>query len=358
MSRRTRTAAVVVVVVAVIAAAALWIDARTTADDGPGGTAALERLLDAVGTERREAGRPSEGTFVVFTDRRDKEEAEAVLEWVEAGGRLVLADPDSPIADELDVHPQAAFRGVFGGSERIRPDCAVPEVAGVRQVATRSPRLLPDVAERPTVGCFPGSAGTHLRVVPHGDGRVLALADRSPLTNELLDEADNALFALRLLDADAGPVVFGLPRPVDAPGSSLPQLLPAGATTTGLGLVLALLVFVAARGRRLGLSPEETTPSPLPADALVRATAALYRNAGDRAHTTTLLRHGMIRRVRRRLGLPAHAEPAAVVQQLRAVGMTDAEHLLRGDPPTDDEQLIRLAAEAERGVRELERMPR
>lgn len=357
MSRRAR-AAVVVAVVAAVVAAALWIDARTTTHDGPQGTAALERLLDVTGAERREAGRPSEGTFVVLTDRRDEAEAAAVLDWVEAGGRLVLADPSSPVAAQLDVEPRAAFPAAVGGADRVAPGCAVPEVAGVRRIATRSPWLLPDVAERPTVGCFPGSAGAHLRVVPHGDGRVLVLADRSPLTNELLDEADNALFALRLLDADAGPVVFGLPRPVDAPGSSLPQLLPAGATATGLGLVLALLVFMAARGRRLGLSPEETTPSPLPADALVRATAALYRNAGDRAHTTTLLRHGMIRRVRRRLGLPAHAEPAAVAQQLRAVGMTDAEQLLGGDPPSDDEQLIRLAAEAERGVRELERMQR
>lgn len=358
MSPRARTAVVVVAVGAVIVAAALWIDARTTADDGPEGVAALERLLDVTGAERREAGRPSDGTFVVLTDRRGEAEAEAVLDWVEEGGRLVLADPASPIAGELDVEPQPAFPGMLGEPERVPPDCAVPEIAGVGEIAARAARLLPETADRPSVGCFPGSEGAHLRVMPHGDGRVLLLADRSPLTNELLDEADNALFALRLLDADAGPVVFGLPRPADAPGSSLPQLLPAGAPAAGLGLAVALLVFLLARGRRLGLSPEEAMVSPVPADALVTAAAALFRNAGDRAHAAALLRRGTARRVRRRLGLPAHTEPTTVARHAHRAGMEHAEWLLAGEPPGDDDALIRLAAEAERGVRELEGMQR
>ncbi len=356
MSGRARTVVIVTLAALATVAASFWIADRAALDDGPGGTAALERFLELSGAEVRAADRPGEGTFVLLDDRRGPEEVEEILGWVAGGGRLVLADPSSPIALELADDPTGTAGGHFGRVGGAEPSCAVPETAGVRRIALHAFTPVLRLGETEALTCFPGADGPLLAVVAHGEGRVLLLADRSPLTNELLRDEDNALFALRLLDADGGPVVFGPPRPVDATGPALREALPGGVEAAALGLLVAFMVFALGRGRRLGMSPEAEPISPIPADALVAATGSLFRNAGDRGHAAWLLRRDAARRTQRRLGLPPDGDPAEAAAHARALGVRNADDLLVGPPPGDDDELIRLAADLETATSQLEEM--
>src|SRR5439155_2843812 len=95
---------------------------------GPGGTLALRRFLAARGLTVSDAANPPPGggTFVLLADLRTYEQDSAILQWVDQGGRLVLADPLSELAFRLLV-------GSRGGLAAIRTtttlgaDCAAPE---------------------------------------------------------------------------------------------------------------------------------------------------------------------------------------------------------------------------------------
>src|SRR5437773_9485338 len=63
----------------------------------PGGTLALRRFLAArdLAVSDAPAPPPGGGTFVLLADLRTYQQDSAILRWVDGGGRLVLADPQS-----------------------------------------------------------------------------------------------------------------------------------------------------------------------------------------------------------------------------------------------------------------------
>ena len=109
---------------------------------GPGGTLALRRFLAARGLTVSDAADPPPGggTFVLLADLRTYEQDSAILQWVDQGGRLVLADPLSELAFRLLV-------GSRGGLAAIRTtttlgaDCAAPEAVAAGAVEVRSSDL-------------------------------------------------------------------------------------------------------------------------------------------------------------------------------------------------------------------------
>ena len=124
-----------------------------------------------------------------------------------------------------------------------------------------------------------GALGSLLLVRPAGRGRIVLLADSSPLQNRLLGEADNAAFALAL--SGKGPLTF-----VESVHGYGPQrglaALPARFGWALIGLLLAALVLMVARGRRLGPPERERRELPPPRRAYVDALAATMARGKER----------------------------------------------------------------------------
>lgn len=345
----SRTVIGVVGTVAILALG-LWLIGPPRArveEEGPQGTLAFRHLVRELGLGGGEADTPPDGgTFVLLTDLRNEQAAGELLDWVETGGRLVVADPSSAVLTELELEPGGLVGGGVTGSSQVRTDCVIPELASVGAVATRVTDRRLALPERDLVGCFSDGRDAYLAVVPHGDGRVLALGGRSALTNELLTSADNARFAAQLLGP--GPVVFGTPRPSGTQAVGAWTALPPTAKAVLVGLLLTGAAFAFIRGRRLGMPPDETPPSPLPARALISSTASLYRSSGDRSHVAEVLRRGTTERLRKQLGVDTAASRPDLARTLAVHASIDADHarrVLDGPTPPDDRSLIQLARE-------------
>lgn len=327
---------------------------------GPGGTLALRRFLARMGVAVREADAPPPvpGTFALLADLRDAREAGEILDWVESGGRLVLADPLSAIAERAGVMARERA-GSFRGPVVLRPGCVAPEAVGVGRLAVHASDLLLTATGAASVACFPGSDGAFVVSVGRGRGTVVVLGGASPLTNELLREADNATLALRLFTT--APVVFGPPLPPGAapngPASGgLWGAVPGPAKVVLVQLGLAVAAFALARGRRLGRPVPEPAASPIPASELVRATGRLYRAARAAGFAGTLLREGTAARCARRLGLASSHDERLPEALARASGLPERRlrDVLAGPDPATDADLIRLAGDLEEVRRRVE----
>ena len=153
-----------------------------------------------------------------------------------------------------------------------------------------------------------GDEGALLLVRPAGRGRVALLADTSPLQNRLLDEADNAALALAL--GGRGPLTF-----VESVHGYGPQrglaALPARFGWALIGLLLAALVFMAARGRRLGPPERERRELAPPRRAYVDSLAATMARGKAREEAVAPVRAEARRRLARRAGLRDEADEEA-----------------------------------------------
>jgi hypothetical protein len=339
-----------VVLVLVLAGGAVAVVGAGSGDadgTGPGGTVALERFLGRMGADVSSGERPPErGVFVLLADVRDEEQAADVLSWVDRGGRLVLADPYAATASAAGVEPGGPV-----GRSVLSPGCVAPEAAGVDRLTVsdheRGLELPPEA-----VACFPSGEDPFLGVVPYGRGTVVALGGASPLTNELLLRTGNARLALRAVAPAegcpagtpvCGQVVFGPPAPAGfGQALGLWASLPPRARVVAFGLGLALVVFAAARGRRLGRPVVEEPLTVIPASQLAHAASGLYRNARAVAHAGTLLRDAAAWRISRRLGFPT-ADAGEVRGLLEADGrLGEAPGILGAPPPRDDTELLEL----------------
>lgn len=233
--------------------------------------------------------------------------------FVEGGGRLIGGGDRSDrwLRDLLAAPPEWSETA----GERWATAAPVPEVARVRSVESAG-----DGAWAETGGAVPalaGRGGAVLAAVTLGRGRAELLADASPLQNRLLDRADNAALGLALVGPADRDVVFVESVHGYGEASGL-AAVPARWWWALGGLGLAAVVFVVARGRRLGPPEEEARALPPPRREYVEALA------------------GVLARTR----APQAAEPVrtAVREELgRRVGRGQA---------SDDEALRRAAAAA------------
>jgi uncharacterized protein DUF4350 len=321
------------------------------ASGGPGGTLALKRLLSGMGLSVRVAPSPPEppATFVVLGDLRDRPEARRLLDWVEGGGRLVVADPGPGLIDLANLEAGPAI-SALSDEATLHPACAAPEASGVATIVAAGSDLSLSSHLARSYGCFPARTGAFEVSLFRGRGTAVLLGGASPFTNRFLPRADDAAFAVRLLDA-GGPVVFGPPLPPEAaggPSKSLWALLPAGARAAVIGLMIAAVAFALVRGRRMGRPVVERPLSPIAGTELVRASANLYRLARSVPFAGGLLREAADQRLRRRLGLPQAASPeqvAAVLSRAAAVSGDRAQAALGGADPVTDDELIALGRE-------------
>ena len=283
----------------------------------PDGLAAFSELLVARGHPvlplrvplDRAALDPGATLVLADPDGVTPEEGRALAEFVGRGGRLVAAGPS--------VEPVLA--GLPGGGPEwddadvpsAGPLVPVAEVAGVTTVEAAGPgRWSSAGATLPVLG---GPEGVLVTVAAVGPGRIVALADASPLQNRLLARADNAALGLALVGGDARPVLFAEAQHGYGRSTGL-RAVPSRWRWAAAGGFLAAILWMWSRSRRLGPPDDVERESPPPRRAYVEAMAGALARTRQPDVVVAPLQERARRRLAERAGLPPDA---ADEQELR-----------------------------------------
>jgi hypothetical protein len=183
-------------------------------------------------------------------------------------------------------------------------------------------------------------------------GVVTLVGMQDAFTNKHLAESGYAALALGTLGR-AHTVVWWLPSAADpqqfadSSDVTINDLVPSWVRWALLQIVLAMVVVVWWRGRRLGRVVVEPLPVVVRATESVEGRARLYRRGHARGRASEALTEATLARLRARLALPRTAAPDVVVAAVSArTGRpaTDVAALLTpGSPPADDAGLAGLA---------------
>lgn len=250
---------------------------------GPDGLAAYAELLVRAGHPvtplRDDLGDadldPRSTLVVVDPETPSDDEVRALRSFVESGGRLVAGGrpPHGWLAEVTGVAPDWAPVG----PSTATPLQAVPETERVTAVRTAGEGAWVSSGFADPVVGTPNESVVAVAAV--GEGRALLVADSSLLQNRLLDEADNAWFGLKLAGEETRSVVFAESVHGYGTASGL-AALPTRWKWALSGLALAGLVWLLARGRRLGPPDRASRPLPPPRREYVDAVAAGLARAG------------------------------------------------------------------------------
>jgi hypothetical protein len=275
-------------------------------------------------------------TLVAADTALDADEVQAVQQFVQAGGRVVLSGPLLARVATVLVAPDVRISASPTGD--ARPLAPVPEVQGVSAVSSDD-----NGSWRSTGPALPvlGRAGAVLAAVATiGEGRVVLLADTAPLQNDNLAEADNAAFGLAAVGPSSRPVLF-------AESSH-------GGTGTGLAAIprrwkwaliaggVATLLAMWSAGRRFGPPQDEARDLPPPRRAYVDAVAATLAKTRQPDASLAPLRAAAREQARQRAGLPPDADEAQVRAAATSLGLAPDEVAAVFGPTTDDEQAMAL----------------
>lgn len=272
----------------------LLADAFAPAPSGPAGSAyattpagvaawaeLLARAGHPVGVLRvplSDARPPAGSTLVVLeVQSLTRAQAERLDAFVRGGGRLIVgaSDPRAAVSALLTSPPAWSP----SGATLSRPLANAPEVAGVAQVRSLGTGAWQGGSG--TVALLGGPDGSLLDAANLGAGRILALADASPLENGLLGSADNAQLALNLAGPRGRPVQFAESPHGYGQATGL-AAFPTRWWALAIGLALAGGLWVLARGRRLGPAEQAAAPAVPARSAYVDAVAAALVRARDR----------------------------------------------------------------------------
>ena len=322
-----RVVIVLVVLVIVVNVALSLLDSSTRgADDtaprssslstGRDGLAAYAELLRRNGhdTEARrgrmtQAALVTADTLVVLDPVGfDHDEERTARRFVARGGHLLAggAGATGLLAAVLADPPAWSAAGVRNAA----PVGGAREIVGLRSVRTAGEGSWSEPGgTTPIMGDDSRVLATAANV---GRGRVVALADPSPLQNRLLASADNAGFGLAAA-GDGRAVVFAEGAHGYGEASGL-GAIPGRWQAALVGLTLAALLGLVAAGRRLGPPEEADRPLPPPRREYVDAVAVSLARTNQPAQALGPLQAAARARLAQRAGLP----PAASEEQLRA----------------------------------------
>ncbi|GAA1939207.1 DUF4350 domain-containing protein [Nocardioides marmoribigeumensis] len=272
-----------------------------------------------------------------------------VRDALDRAGTTVLVTPPDRLLDELDVTARSG--SPIGGS--LEAECDLPLLEDLTVDAVGTPYAVG--GETGDAACFRTGPGAELPGLVATTGDTLLVGAAGLLTNDTVDEPDNAAVALRVLGqhprvvwyhATADDLAAGDER-ADATELStvLPRWLGPGLLLVAVAVLLALLW----QGRRFGPLVVEPLPVTVRADETEASRGRLYRAARDRRHAAAALRADARSAWRERLHLPPTASVDDLVDHLAArAGAPDRRtlHALLADGPVaDDRALLRLAVD-------------
>ena len=303
---------------------------------------AAQRLLVRLGApaERvdsvmRFARLPPDATLVLGPGRAalSREHVDAILGWVERGGRLVAVAEwhrqQDRLLDALDIGRQP----VGAGAGARVTEVTLSGAEGVMRVEFAGRQKLVDRKRRATF-VLDGPAGLQLVELARGRGRVTILADHRFATNGEIGRHDHAEFVWELVrPADPGGRVLLAPR-LESP--SLARLLREEAPLALAAAAALLLAWLARITRRFG----PVAPDPEPARRrLLDHLRAAGRYAWDRGGAERLAaqaRESFLRRIARQhpdvAALPA-ADRARVLAERTGYAVRSVSDALDGSLP-------------------------
>ena len=257
---------------------------------------------------------------LVLQDRLSAAQRADLLRFVDAGGVLVMADPDSKVLDHLVV--AESIEGEVPSSAGNDPlvqlnvpldDCDVPALAQLRGLlVVAGVRFgVPDGSR----SCFADSGGAFAVASKYGAGLIVQLGDNELFTNHLLRYADNGPLATALLAPTTDSRVRVLLGDEAAKSTAdigrgektLADLLRPSVWMALAQLALAFIVFATARAVRPGRPVREPEQVPIAGSALVVATGTLMRRARHAERAGWMLRGNLYRALCQRFHLPATA---------------------------------------------------
>ncbi len=341
MSRRTIW---IVGLLAMVAFTAYFTAARRTAgppldpsSTSPDGTKALVELIGRLGGDVDVIdGAPGSSIDValVLDDRLPRDQATTLERWVDGGGTLVVTDPGSLFTPPAS---RAAFDDVTGR-------CAVAGLDDVESLVVGESRTF--VVPDGSTGCFTESSGEAFLVIEAvGSGTIVSLGGPALFTNELLDEADNPVLAGALLAGDGRRTAFVRPAIAGSGERTLGDLIDTPVRAALAQLLVAFVVVVLWRGRRLGRPVHEPQLVHIEASELTRAVGRLLESNRHPERAAADLRDRARRDLSGPLGLPLDAAVVAVIDALvRRTSLTEAEvRRAVADPVPDDDTLVAVA---------------
>ena len=247
-------------------------------------------------------------------------EQRALEDFVSGGGRLVVGGttPIVWLGPLMEDPPQF----VEGGAKKLRPLAPVSEVEEVSEVTAAG-----EGSWHRAEGTLPllGDDSSTVATVANVDrGRVVFLADPSILQNRLLDETDNAAFALGLA-APQGSTVYFLENVHGYSEKTGLAALPERWRWALMGIAAAGLVWMVARGRRLGPPEDEARPLPPARQEYVGALAANLARTRSPAEALAPVRTAALNILTRRANLPADADASALREAGKKMGLPPDE---------------------------------
>lgn len=225
------------------------------------------------------------------------EDGRALRAFLKNGGKLVASEGfASPWLKDVLDDPPAIGENAAGTARPLLPDV----FPGVQRVRHAGQGAWDDAGE--TKAIFGGDDYVLVTSAEVDSGSVVLLADTSPLTNKLLDQADNAAFGLALAGEPGSTVQFL--ETIHGYGTSGGLgALPSQWRWSLAGLAAAALVYMVARGRRLGPPEEESRSLPPPRRAYVDALAATLVKTRDPRAAAAPIQRSMRDNLARRTGL-------------------------------------------------------
>lgn len=255
----------------------------------------------------------------------------SVRTFVDGGGRLVLAGPPpTGLLAALLGSARAPTWRALGLGTAFRAVGSAPEVRGVTTVVVDASQPGSWVADGATVPVLvattvPGTSPPEAlaTVAEVGRGRVVLLASASPVQNGWLARDDNAAFAVDIAGSPGREVVFD--EYAHGAGRSSTGLAALPARWRG-GLALAAVavaLWVWSAIRRFGPPDTRRLRASPPRIAFVDGLATVLAATGPvhRSEAAAPLRHAGREQLVARLGLPASAPDAAIVQAASTAGV-------------------------------------
>lgn len=315
----------------------------------PAGSRALATLLANAGVDvnrtesLREVLNRAPGETVIVADPRLVTGAAADQILAAQPSRIVLVDWDP---DLVGFGVPAGIGATYDGvRETVPAQCSFRPASRAEEATFDAVRYTLDDGEDAT-GCF-GSDGYGLVVVP-GSPEIVLLASGTPLTNSALADAGNAALGMNLLGA-TDELVWWLPSSVDpalSGSETAGGLLPPWVTLLAVQLVVAALLVAYWRGRRLGRVVTEPLPVVVDAAETTLGRGRLLQANRARDTAAAHLRERTVQVLSGRLDLPPQAAPDTVLAAVAghtSLPAAQVAALLFGQPPTTDDELVRMA---------------